>query len=145
MEHRIRRNQFKQVIRLPFLLDPAAGLHGQLPDPLVRFLAVAAGLDSIHHNVFRRHEWQLFPQMLLNDLRVYLQSVRDVQAQIQNSVDGKETLRNGYPLVRGVIERTLKPLDRACKRRVQSIADDIAREGADALGAHRVSLVRHGA
>ena len=32
--------------------------------------------------------------MLLNDFRINLQAIDDIQAQIQNSVDCKEALRN---------------------------------------------------
>ena len=78
----------------------------------MQLLTVAACLYRIHHNVLGRHKRQLCHQMLLNDLRIYHQSVYDVQAQIQDTVDRQEALRNRQTLVGGVIQSTLKPLGR---------------------------------
>ena len=41
-----------------------------LADSFVEFLAVAAGGDGGHEDVFGRHEGQLFAQVLGDDLRV---------------------------------------------------------------------------
>ena len=49
-------------------------------------------------------------QALLNDLRIYHQSVYYVQVQIQDTIDSQEAFRNGQTLVGRVIQGTLKPL-----------------------------------
>ena len=55
----------------------------------------------------------------------------------------EERLGHRDALVGGVVERALEPLRRGGHRRVERERDDVPRERADALGAHRVALVRH--
>ena len=87
----------------------------------MELLTVATVLYGIHHDVFRCHEGKLAAKALLNYLRVYHKSVYDVQAKIQNSVDGKEALGNGKSLVCGIIQGSLKPLGCGGNGRIQCI------------------------
>ena len=100
-------------------------------------------LHLIHHDVLGRHEWQLVAEVTLDHLRVDLEAIRHIEAQVQHAVDGEEALRNGEALVRGIIERALKPLHAAGDGRVEGIHHDVPRQGADTLRAHRIALVCH--
>ncbi len=106
-------------------------------------LPVASCLHRIHHNILRCHKGQLAHQPLFNHLRIHNQPVHHVQAQIQHAVDRQKRLRNGKPLVRGIIQCSLKPLDRRSHRRIQSLRHHISGEGSDPLTAHRVSFICH--
>ena len=52
------------------LLHPCGGGHGVLADLLMQFLAVAAPLHRLHHDVFRGQEGQIFPDGPVHDLLV---------------------------------------------------------------------------
>ena len=67
----------------------------------------------------------------------------DVLEQDQDRVGREEGLGHRDALVGGVVERALEPLRGGRHRRVERERDDVARERADALGAHRVALVGH--
>ncbi len=67
-----------------------------------------------------------------------------VLEQDQDRVGREEGLGHGDALVGGVVEAPLEPLRRGGHRRVERERDDVARERADALRAHRVALVGHG-
>ena len=82
-------------------------------------------------------------QTLLDDLRIYHQSVYDVQAQIQDTVDGQEAFRNRETLVGRVIQGTLKPLGCGGDRRIQGIYHHITGQGSNTLTSHRISLICH--
>ena len=58
----------------------------------VKFLAVTAGFHCVHHNVFSGHERKFRHQTLLDDFRIYDESVYNVQAEVQNAVDGEKNL-----------------------------------------------------
>ena len=109
----------------------------------MELLAVSAHFYLIHHDVLGCHERKLCSQMLLNDLRINLQSVRDIQAQIQDAIDGQEALRNRKSLVCRIIQRSFKPLGSGCNGRIQNIHHDVAGQRADTLRAHRIALVGH--
>ena len=64
--------------------------------------------------------------MLLDHLRVYYQTVHNIQAQIQDAVDGEEAFRNGETLVGRVVQGTLKPLGCGGDGRIQGIHHYIA-------------------
>ena len=96
---RIRRDPLKQVIFLSLFLDRRAGLHGQRTDLLMQHLPVAALFDRVHHYILCRHKWQFTEQSFFDHFRIDLQSVRHVQAKIQDAVDSQESLRDGDPLV----------------------------------------------
>ena len=84
----------RQIVVLTLFFDIAACFHGKLTDALMQLLTVAACLYRIHHDVLGRHERQLCHQMLLDDLRIYHQSVYYIQVQIQDAIDRQEALRN---------------------------------------------------
>ena len=75
-----------------FLHDRRGGL-AVLADSFVEFLAVAAGGDGGHEDVFGRHEGQFFAQVFGDDLRVDRQAACDVLIEDQDGVDGQEGLR----------------------------------------------------
>ena len=109
----------------------------------MELLTVAARLDGIHHDVLRRHKGQLAPQSLLDYLRVNNQSVHHIQAEIKDSVDRQKSLGDRQSLVRGIVQRSLKPLRCGGDRRIQGIDHHISRQGSDSLAPHRVSLICH--
>ena len=110
---------------------------------LVQLLTVRAALCGVHHDVLGRHKRQLAAEVLLDDLRVDDEAVRHVHHEVQDRVGREERLRHADTLVRRVVERALEPLRRSRDGRVQRVDHDVAREGRDALAAHRVALVRH--
>ena len=118
--------------------------HREFANLFVQFLAIAARLDRIHHDVLGRHERKLCHEALLNDLRVDHEAIHDVHIQAQNAVYREEALRNRETLVRGIVERALEPLSACDKHRVHHIAHHIVRETRHALAAHGVPLVSHG-
>ena len=143
MESRIRGDQFEEVVVETLLLDTSACFHGQLADPLVEFLSVAAQFDSVHHNILSRHEGKLGHQALLNDLGIDLEAVCDVETQIEHAVDREKAFRDGKSLVGGIVQGSLKPLGARSDRRIEHVDHHIAGKGADALAAHGISLVGH--
>ena len=60
----------------------------------MQLLTVTACLYGIHHDILGRHKRKLCHHVLLDDFRINLQAIGDIQAQIQNSVDCKESFRN---------------------------------------------------
>ena len=142
-EHRVACDAVNHVVLEALFLDALARSHGVLADALVQVLTVAAALYGVHHDVLGCHERQLVHNVRLDDLRVNDQTGNDVDHDVEDCVNGKECLRHGNALVRRVVERALEPLGSRGERRVQAVADDVARQCADTLGAHRVALVRH--
>ena len=110
----------------------------------MQFLTVTACFYSIHHDVFRSHEWQFGTQSLLDNLRIYHQTVYHIQAQIQDTVDCQESFRNGQSLVGRIIQGSLKPLSSGSNCRVHRIYHHETGQGSDTLTSHRISLISHG-
>ena len=92
----------------------------------MKLLSVPAKLNGIHHDVFGRHKGKLAHHMLLNDLGIYYQSIHHIQTKIKDSVNGKEALRHGKPLVCGIIQGSLKPLGCRGDGRIQGIDHDVS-------------------
>ena len=110
----------------------------------MKLLTVSACLNCIHHDILSCHERKLGHQSLLDNLRINNQSVYNIEAEIQDSIDGKEAFRNAETLVCRVIQSSLKPLCRRCDSRIQGIDHHISGQGSDSLTSHRVSLICHG-
>ncbi|VVD03778.1 unnamed protein product [Leptidea sinapis] len=68
-----------------------------------------------------------------------------VEERQERGVGGQEGLGQREPAVGRVVERALQPLRRQRVRGVAVQGDEVARQGAAALRAHGVALVRHGA
>ena len=109
----------------------------------MQLLPVSAALDRLHHDVFGRHERQLFKQVLLYHLRIYYESVRNIDAQVEYCVGGEERLWDAQTLVCRVVERAFEPLRAGGHRRVLYVRYDISRERSYALASHRVALICH--
>ena len=122
----------------------AKEIHIYSADDLVQLLAVAAALDGLHHDVLGRHERKLCHEVLADNLRIYHETINDVQVEVEDTIDGEEALRYGQTLVCGVIEGTLEPLCRGYQHWIHEIGDHVVSEGGDTLGTHRVSLICHG-
>ena len=142
-EHRVAGNAVNHIVLEALLLDALASSHGVLADALVQVLTVAAALYGVHHDVLGCHERQLVHNVRLDDLRVNDQTGNDVDHDVEDCVNGKECLRHGNALVRRVVERALEPLGSRGERRIQAVADNVARQCTDTLRAHRIALVRH--
>ena len=110
----------------------------------MHLLTVAAGFDSVHHDILRRHERKLRHEMFCDDLRVDDKAVHYIHDQIEDAVAGQEAFRYGEALICRIVKSALEPLNRGCDRRIQGIRDDIARKAGDTLGTHRVPLISHG-
>ena len=142
-EERVRGDAVQQVVLAALLLHDAGSLHGMDADALVELLAVRAALHGVHHDVFRRHERQLAPEMLRDHAGIHDEAVRDVGVQVQDPVHGEERLGDAEALVGGIVQRALEPLGSGRDRGVQAVDDDVAGERRDPLAAHRVPLVSH--
>ena len=81
--------------------------------------------------------------MLLHDLRVYAAAADDVDDERERAVEGQKRLGQRDAAVRGVVQRALEPLDGGGVGGILRDVDDVARQRADTLRAHRVFLVRH--
>ena len=81
--------------------------------------------------------------MLLDHLRVYYQTVYHVQAQIQDTVDGKETFGNGQSLICRVIQSSLEPLGSGSDRGIQCIHHHITGQRRNTLTSHGITLICH--
>ena len=143
-EDRVVCDALQKVVFTALFLNDLRGCHGVHAHVLVQLLTVCAALCGVHHDVFRRHERQLAAEVLLDDLRVNHKAVRNVHYKVQDRVGRKESFRHADALVRGVVQRALKPLRRSGNRRVQRVYDNVACKGGDTLAAHRVALIRHG-
>ena len=99
----------------------------------MNFLAVAAGFDSIHHDVLGRHERKLRHEMLLDDLRINDEAIHDIEIKIEDTINCEEALRHRQTLVCGVIERPLKPLRRGNEHRIHEIRHHEIRKRCDTL------------
>ena len=73
-----------------------------------------------------------------------MQAVRHALAQAQHRVGAEEALRQRDAAVGRVVERALKPLGAGRDGGILQVADDVARQGGDALAAHGVALIGHG-
>ncbi len=111
---------------------------------LVGLLSVAASLDDGHDDVLGGHEGQLLGDAPRDDLRVDDQALGDVLQRREHDVRGQEGFRERDAAVRAVVERALEPLHAGRVQGVLLEDHQVACETADALGAHRVALVRHG-
>ena len=111
----------------------------------MQFLAVAAPLHRLHHDVFRGQEGQIFPDGPVHDLLVDVQPVGHVLAQPQHRIGAEEALRQGNAAVGGVVQRPFQPLNGGGHGGVGGVGHQIAAEGADPLGTHGVPFVGHGA
>ena len=109
----------------------------------MKFLTVSACLNCIHHDILSCHKRKLRHQSLLDNLRINNQSVHNIEAKIQYSVDCKESLRNAETLVCRIIQSSLKPLCCGGDSRIQGIDHHISGKGSDSLTSHRVSLICH--
>ncbi len=143
VERRVFCDQLKQVVVQSLLFHVLSGLHGQLPDTLVKLLTVASCLHGVHHNILRRHERQFRHQPLLDYLRVYYQSVHHIQAQIENPVNRKEPFRYAEPFICRVVQRPLKPLGCRSYRRVQRINHHVSGQRRNPFAAHGIPFIRH--
>ena len=81
--------------------------------------------------------------MFLDNLRINNQSIYNVQAEIQDSVDCKESLRNAQTFICRVIQSSFKPLSCGCDCRIKSIYHYISGKGGNTLTSHRISLISH--
>ena len=81
--------------------------------------------------------------MLLYHLRIYYESVRNIDAQVEHRVSGEERLGDAQTLVCRVVERALEPLRAGGHRCVLYVRYDISRERGYALASHRVALICH--
>ena len=143
MEARIRGDQLEEVVVLTLFLNHLSRLHAELTDLLMQLLTVATGLDRIHHDVLSRHERKLCHEVLADNLRVYHETINDVQIEIEDTIDREEALRYGQTLVCGVVEGTLEPLRGGYQHWIHKIGDHVVCKGSDTLRTHRVPLVRH--
>ena len=143
MEARIRSDELKEVVVLTLFLDGLTRLHAELTDLLMQLLTVAAGLYRIHHDILGCHERKLCHKVLADNLRVYHETINDVQVEVEDTIDREEALRYGQTLVCGVVEGTLEPLRGGYQHWIHEIGNHVIREGSDTLGTHRVPLVRH--
>ena len=82
--------------------------------------------------------------MLFDDGGIDLHAADDVDVQVQNAVHGQEGLRDAETAVGRVVQRPLKPLGGGGEGRVLHVADHIAGQGGDTLGAHGISFIGHG-
>ena len=144
-EDRVGKNALEQVVAAAIEFDLFAGGDAVLPDGLVQGLPVAAlFLDAVHEDVLRREKRQFVRQMLFGHFRVHGQPADDVEVQRQDTVGGEKRLRDADAAVSRVVERALKPLSAGRHGGVLQVADDVPRQGSDALAAHGVALVGHG-
>ena len=109
----------------------------------MQFLTVTACLYCIHHDILGCHERKLCHHVFLDNLRIYNQTVNDIQVQIQNTINCKEAFRYGKTLVGGVIQGSLKPLGSRGDGWIQGIYHHISGKGSNTLTSHRVSLICH--
>ena len=109
----------------------------------MKLLTVSTCLNCIHHDILSCHKRKLRHQSLLDNLRINNQSVYNIEAEIQDSVNGKEAFRNAETLVCRVVQSSLKPLCCRCDRRVQCIDHHISGQGSNSLTSHRISLICH--
>ena len=144
-ENGVVEDALEQIVAAAVELDFLAGGHTVLPDGLMQGLPVAALLlDAVHENVLRREKRQLICKMLFRHFRVHGQPADDVEVQRQDAVGGEKRLRDADAAVGRVVERALKPLGAGSDGGVLQVADDVARQGSNALAAHGVALVGHG-
>mmetsp|Transcript_6368 Transcript_6368/g.21450 ORF Transcript_6368/g.21450 Transcript_6368/m.21450 type:complete len:215 (-) Transcript_6368:461-1105(-) len=134
-----------EVVGLALLLHAPPRLHAVLPDGLVQLLAVAAGLHGRHEDVLRGHEGQLGHDARANDRGVDDEPRGDVGGGGEDHVGGEERLGEVQTPRRGVVQRALEPLVGVGVGRGGGGRHEVPREGAAALAAHGVALVRHGA
>ena len=107
-------------------------------------LAVAAGLHRVHEDVLAGHEGQLLHNVLLDDLLVDHQARGHVFIEVQDGIHRQEGLADGDALVGRVVQGALEPLQGGGHGGVHAVGNDVAGQGADALAAHGVALIRHG-
>ena len=144
-EDRVSQDALEQVVAAAMELDLFAGGDAVLPDGLVQGLPVAAlFLDAVHEDVLRSEKRQLVGQMLFGHFRVHGQAADDVEVQREDAVGGEECFRDADAAVGRVVERALKPLGAGRDGGILQVADDVARQGGDALAAHGVALIGHG-
>jgi len=82
--------------------------------------------------------------VLFNYLRIYYQSVYHIQAQIQNTIDGKKAFGNRQSLVGRIVQRSLEPLGCGSNGGIQRIHHHITGQGSNTLTSHGITLVSHG-
>ena len=133
----------EEVVVAALFFDDRCGGLAVLADFFVEGLAVAAGGDCGHEDVFGGHEGELFAEGAGDDVGVDDQAAGHVLVEDQNRVDGEEGLRDREAAVGGVVERALHPLRGVGFVGVRGEAHGEAGEAADAFGAHGVALVGH--
>ena len=109
----------------------------------MEFLTVSACADGGHEDVFGCHEGEFRHDVLFDDLRPNLHSVRHICDEGEDDVCSEEGFGQGEPAVRGVVERAFKPLHGVSLRGVERQVHEVAGERTDSFGAHGVALVRH--
>src|SRR5262245_33761388 len=76
--------------------------------------------------------------------RVDHQTTRHFLIENQDAINRQKCFRNTEALIRRIVDGALKPLPGSGKRRVQTGADDMARQGRDPLTPYGIALIRHG-
>ncbi|OPZ68321.1 MAG: hypothetical protein BWY81_00891 [Firmicutes bacterium ADurb.Bin467] len=109
----------------------------------MQLLPVAAEPNALHQYLLGRHERQVLAHALPDHRRVDDHAGGDVRVQFEHGVGRQERLGQRKAAVRAVVERALEPLRRGGHLRVLQKRHYVPGERADALGAHRVSLVGH--
>jgi len=140
---RICCNSLKKVVIFSFYLNGTSCFHGKLTDTLMQFLTVSAGFYCIHHDVLGSHKRKFCHHVFLNNFRINNQSVYNVQAQIQNAVNCKESFRNAETFVCRVIQCSLKPLCSGSNCRIQCIYHYVSGQRCNTLASHRITLICH--
>ena len=144
-EDRVGRDAVNEVVCSALKLDAPRRRVGMDTQRFVQLLAVAAAFDALHHDVLGRHEGELFHHTARHDAVIDNEPLRNVDIDVQNGVYGQKSLGYRDALIRAVVKRALEPLGTGRHGRVEAVGDHIARQRREALAAHGVSLVGHGA
>ena len=125
------------------LLHSCRCRHGIAADDLMQPLAVAALFDCAHQKIFGCDEGKVFEHRLFDDFFIDMQPLGDISHKPQHRIAGEEALGKRNAAVGGIIKSALEPLGRCRHRGIERIRHNVPREGAYALGAHRVALICH--
>ena len=140
---RIGLETVDEVIIATMEFDLVGSFMREGADVLVGFLAgFAVGAQS-HDDVFGGHEREFFGDTTLDDGWVEDQAGADVVEDNQECVGGEEDFREVESTDGAIIKGPLEPLRGVGVAGVSVLVAEMASQGANTFGAHRVSLVGH--